>query len=167
MISYFQDIKCVQQLRSYFSNLKKQSGSGTDQALSYISSIIDDPQKTVGLIINERYSNLPSEISVPSFTKLKLVIRKLKGFFIHVTQWRRNYCVWNRNEIETVSSKDVNYQFTHYIMVCRLYKMQTGSKKKAKNTDSAVTWCNLEDEIFDRVSTASVKCKQITCNLLN
>lgn len=67
-----QDIKFKSQLRNYILELSKQHA--TEIAKNSIHSVLNDPKNSVGLIINERYLNLPPTISVPSFTKLKCVI---------------------------------------------------------------------------------------------
>lgn len=59
----------ISQLRNMFLELSKQHA--TDKTKVYISSLLNDPNYCVGFILNERYSNIPPVISVPSLNRLK------------------------------------------------------------------------------------------------
>lgn len=66
-----QDVECKSQLRNSILELSKEHA--TEVAKNSLHSVLNDPKNSVGLIINERYLNLPPTISVPSFSKLKWV----------------------------------------------------------------------------------------------
>lgn len=137
------------QLRNYVLELSTQHA--TEIAKNSIHSIMNDPKNSVGLIINERYLNLPPTISVPSFTKLKSVFLFIVLFRSELIEFN-NFNFIFRNEIDAMIEKEPKYNFTHYLMICKLYKIPSSKKKNANSQQHEVMWCNAEEEIFDQVS---------------
>lgn len=126
----------------------------TEKTKEYIQTIFDDDNNSIGFIINERYLNLPPVISVQSFSKLKLVLKMYKilliiAFFNNLNG--KNFCF--RNEIDVYSEKNPKFNFTHYIMICKLYKAPVNKKKSTSDQNCEVIWCNTEEEIFNKVKT--------------
>lgn len=127
-LSREKDFKFVAQLKTLFLELSKQHA--TEQTKTYLTSVLNNPANEVGYIINERYLNLPPAVSVPLLKKLMF-------------------------EIKAESQKNSFFKFTHYIVICKLYK-ESNSKKKQKNNiqNQEVLWCNIEEEIFDKEADA-------------
>jgi len=64
-----QTSECVQNLHKLMLNLSNQH-SDSDTTL-FINQLLSDDEKQVGLLINERYVNIPPAISVPLFQALR------------------------------------------------------------------------------------------------
>lgn len=61
----FQDMECVKQVRSLLvSQCQKCGGDGR------FSKVLNDGDHHVGLLVSERYINIPPQISVPMFESL-------------------------------------------------------------------------------------------------
>ncbi|PNF16572.1 BCCIP-like protein [Cryptotermes secundus] len=127
-----QNLECVQQLRSLL--LELCSEHATDQANTLIRSLLSDDSQSIGLLINERIVNIPAQISVPLLESLS-------------------------KEIKRACEKKMPYDFTYFILICKLYrseKPQTKKKKKKKQQQSGggdepeVVWSNLEEEIINQ-----------------
>lgn len=62
-----QNYDCVQQLRNLLKELCQEHG--TDQSNAFVRSLLCD-KHNVGLLINERFINIPAQISVPLLESL-------------------------------------------------------------------------------------------------
>uniref|UniRef100_A0A2S2PID7 Protein BCCIP n=1 Tax=Schizaphis graminum TaxID=13262 RepID=A0A2S2PID7_SCHGA len=92
----------------------------------FINKLLSDNSKQVGLLINERYVNIPPPISVPLFHAI-------------------------RKELFNLKSKNPLYNFDYLIMISKLYKMK--KDKKGKNLEGCeVFWSNAEEEFFDEAA---------------
>lgn len=62
-------MECVAQLR----NLLKEHSSkhGDDRTVSRVTQLLEDESKSLGLIINERFVNIPPQVSVPLLMNLR------------------------------------------------------------------------------------------------
>ncbi|XKL66200.1 hypothetical protein PGB90_009620 [Kerria lacca] len=118
-----EEVRFVNQLKNNLIELSESYA--TEKTKEYIQTIFDDDNNSIGFIINERYLNLPPVISVQSFSKLK-------------------------NEIDVYSEKNPKFNFTHYIMICKLYKAPVNKKKSTSDQNCEVIWCNTEEEIFNK-----------------
>jgi len=126
-----QNVECIQQLRQLLVDLCREHG--TDQSNAVVSSLLSNDTRHVGLLINERFINIPAQISVPLLESLSKEINKAK-------------------------EKNLAYDFTHFILICKLYKMDTeptkkkksGKKKTPVSQENEVLWSNPEEELFDQ-----------------
>nr|CAD7430665.1 unnamed protein product [Timema monikensis] len=64
-----QNLECVQQLRSLLIELCNEHA--TDQTNTLVRSLLGDDTRPVGLLINERFVNIPSQIAVPLLDSLR------------------------------------------------------------------------------------------------
>jgi len=82
-------------------------------------------RESVGLIVSERYINIPSALAVPALLDLGKDIRKAKA-------------------------KNMPFDFTHFVMISKVHKFdgKLGGKKKKKKQQSLETYTNAEEEIF-------------------
>lgn len=56
----------------------------------------------IGLVINERFVNIPLKISDPLLTSLG-------------------------NELQNIKRKDKSYDFEYFLMICKMYKPKSGN----------------------------------------
>jgi len=77
--------------------------------------------RNVGFLINERFINIPAQITVPLWETLVTEMRKARD-------------------------RNLPFEFGHYIMICKLYK----SKTEAPNSQpqQAVVFANPEEELI-------------------
>lgn len=63
-------------------------------------------------------------------------------------------------EMKRAKDKNHSFDFTYYIVICKLYKMDNESSKKKKKSgknktpvtqESEILWSNPEEELFDQV----------------
>lgn len=130
----FQNILCIQQLRDLLKQLADEHAA--DAANTMINNLLGNDAEQLGLLINERFVNIPAKISV-------LLLEHLIS------------------EIERANNRNMPFNFSYYILICKLYKSDDkkieNSKNKKKNVDnvSSVLWSNPEEEIFAEDATVS------------
>ena len=102
-----------------------------------IKNILDNDSATLGLLINERFVNIPAQISVPLLENL-------------VSEMRR------------ATEKGMPFQFSYYILICKMYKTNDENEKKKNKKkrkghveEPSVTWSNPEEEIIAEEATCS------------
>ncbi|XP_003242228.1 protein BCCIP homolog [Acyrthosiphon pisum] len=117
--------ECVENLHKLILDLNNQH-SDSDTTL-FVNRLLSDDDNQVGLLINERYVNIPSVISVPLFQALSKEMFKLK------------------NEKQS-------YNFDYLIMICKLYKVKNDKKGNKSFENSEIIWANGEEEFFDKVA---------------
>ncbi|XP_012255522.2 protein BCCIP homolog isoform X2 [Athalia rosae] len=128
-ISDRQNQPCVKQLRDLLKVLSEEHA--TDATNTMIRNVLENDAAPLGLLINERFINIPAQISVPLLENLL-------------------------SEVKRAKEKKMPFNFSYYILICKLYKTENSktkveSKKTNKNKDSSqaeVLWSNLEEEIF-------------------
>lgn len=118
-MNILQNLECVQQLRKLLVELAEQNATDTTNKL--IQDILNDEENCTGLLINERFINIPAQISVPLLENLQ-------------------------SEINRAVSKKMPYKFVYYILICKLYKNEQTKKKKSKKSEPDVIWSNPEEE---------------------
>lgn len=103
-----------------------------------IKHVLENDAAQLGLLINERFVNIPAQIAVPLLENLV-------------------------SEVKRANSKDMPFNFFYYILICKLYKWEdnkkTGKKAKNKNknaeSEPTILWSNREEEIFAEEATVS------------
>jgi len=102
--------------------LLEQTAKGNDrQVLQYVSDLLN---KNVGFLISERFINIPAQITVPLLETLV-------------------------NEMRKARDRNLPYDFSHYFMICKLYKtknLQLGGRQMPE--DQAVVFSNPEEELI-------------------
>ncbi|XP_048771756.1 protein BCCIP homolog [Ostrea edulis] len=91
------DLECVKQVRSMLIDQCQKCGGDPK-----FSKVLNDSDHHVGLLVSERYINIPPQLSVPMFDSL------LK-------------------EVEKCQAKQMKYDFAYYILLCKTYR-QKGQK---------------------------------------
>jgi len=97
--------------------LLEQTAAGGDRAvLNYVTDLLN---KQVGFLLNERYVNIPAQVTVPLLETL-------------VTEMRK------------ATDRNLPFNFSHYIMICKLFKTKTD----APQDHQAVVFSNPEEELI-------------------
>lgn len=109
----------------------------TDAVNTMIKDVLEDDSAQLGLLINERFVNIPTKISVPLLENLI-------------------------SELKRANSKNMPFNFSYYVLICKLYKTEdkkAGKKTKSKNknagSEPSILWSNPEEEIFAEEAMAS------------
>jgi len=97
--------------------LLEQTAKGGDrQVLQYVTDLLN---KNVGFLVNERFINIPAQITVPLWETLVTEMRKARD-------------------------RNLPFDFGHYIMICKLYKTKTDNSQDHQ----AVVFSNPEEELI-------------------
>lgn len=109
----------------------------TDAVNTMIKSVLENDAAQLGLLINERFINIPAKISVPLLENLI-------------------------SEVKRANNRKMPFNFSYYILICKLYKSEgkkIGKKPESKNKNASgepsVLWSNPEEEIFAEEATVS------------
>ncbi|KAK9496578.1 hypothetical protein O3M35_013138 [Rhynocoris fuscipes] len=126
------ELECISQLRTLLVELSTEHG--TDRCNTLIRTLLADETKPLGLIINERFVNIPPQISVPLLQSLS-------------------------KEIKRACDKNLAFEFSYYIFICKLYKLDEKAKNKKKKKGKAgqeqeLVWSNPEEELIDQAADA-------------
>jgi len=89
---------CIKQLFDLVKELSEEHAGPTVH--SEIVNILTNT-KSLGLLINERFVNIPPKISDPLFTSLM-------------------------SELDRIKKKDTTYDFDYFIMICKMHKPKGG-----------------------------------------
>lgn len=115
-------IGCIQELRNHLLDRTKKHADAATQ--KRIREILTSAEHSVGFLLNERYVNIPAQISVPLLESLT-------------------------KEIKRANSKGMAYDFAYYVMLVKFYRSQAGkSGKKGKQTATDEYYTNAEEEVF-------------------
>ncbi|KYM78265.1 Protein BCCIP like protein [Atta colombica] len=126
-VSDKQNILCIQQLRHLLKQLADEHA--TDTVNTMIKNVLENDAAQLGLLINERFVNIPAKISVPLLENLI-------------------------SELKRANNRNMPFNFSYYVLICKLYKSEdkrAGKKAKSKNrngTEPSILWSNPEEEIF-------------------
>lgn len=114
----------IGQLRALLSDLATEHAN--EEVAATVKGALDNSAKPLGLVINERYVNIPCQISVPLLESLS-------------------------KEISKAREKKLPYDFSYYLFICKLHKTEgKRSKKKKKEPTEEILWSNPEEEIIDQ-----------------
>lgn len=117
------DTECVKQLKAMI--LERAEKTATDSVLKLLRDILTNDSRNTGFLLNERYINIPSQISVPMLESL---------------------C----KEMKRANEKNMPYNFSYYVMILKFHRKEA---KKGKPADDIFS--NPEEELFLQESLAS------------
>eukprot|EP00916_Digyalum_oweni_P002651 GHVL01004804.1.p1 GENE.GHVL01004804.1~~GHVL01004804.1.p1 ORF type:complete len:303 (+),score=83.88 GHVL01004804.1:26-910(+) len=130
----FQKNRSFIQINQYINKIKKHSDS---ENRAIFDKIMEDPKNNLGLIINERVTNLPNDL-IPS----------LWGSLEEDITWSQN--VKDCNEEEEKEKKF--YYFSHYILLTCFFLEDSNKTMKKDDSNSVKTaarqYPHFEDEFF-------------------
>lgn len=112
---------CLDQLRKYIIE-KVDKYAPENQKPVFLRALNDDDNK-LAFLINERFINIPPQISVPLLENLN-------------------------KEITRAAIKKQKYSFTHYIMLIKFYRRDPKQKQKRINNTDELIYSNVEEEIL-------------------
>ncbi|XP_058797989.1 protein BCCIP homolog [Phymastichus coffea] len=135
-VSNRQTTPCIQQLRDLLKQLAQDHA--TDSVNTMVKHVLENDSAALGLLINERFVNIPAQISVPLLENL-------------ISEMRR------------AVNKNMPFKFSYYILICKLYKTNDeNGKKKKKNKlkyspeeEPNIIYSNPEEEFFADEATFS------------
>lgn len=127
-MSNLQNIPCIQQLRDLLQQLATEHASDSENTL--IKHVLENDAAPIGLMINERFVNIPAQISVPLLENLI-------------------------SEMQRATAKKMPFDFTYFILICKLYKTNEANNKSRKGDSNETIWSNPEEEIFAEEATVS------------
>lgn len=116
---------CIDELRKYLI-AKYEQFAATDERKLF-NSVLNDDSKQIGFLINERFVNIPPQISVPLLENLQ-------------------------KEINRAAVKQDQFNFTHYMM---LVKFHRNDAKTSKDKVIEDIYANGEEEILCEQCDAS------------
>ncbi|XP_054156963.1 BRCA2 and CDKN1A-interacting protein-like [Oppia nitens] len=122
------DKECIKQIRN---TLLSHSPKDNE-----IHKLLANESSKVGLIVSERFTNLPPKISLPTFESL---MNDLK----------------TTTDNQTKDKLDIDW----YLMVCKVLKLKSKSKNKTSDSSASgdVIYMNAEEELFDEISDHSLE----------
>lgn len=98
-----------------------------------IKNVLENDSAALGLLVNERFVNIPAQVSIPLLENLI-------------------------SEMSRAANKKMAFNFSYYILICKLYKtneenqVKKNKKNKRKGNNAVeepnVMWSNPEEEIF-------------------
>lgn len=103
-----QNQECVQQLRQLLVELCREHG--TDQSNALVNNLLANDAQPVGLLVNERFINIPAQICVPLFESLRLVLMYTE---LCICRWSVSLCgykkpkgvsMYPRNQLKTCNN---------------------------------------------------------------
>lgn len=124
-LSNKQDETCIQKLVAHI--IERAEKHSDEKTVALLRDQILNTQNPVGIIINERFINIPAQIAVPLLENL-------------------------HSEIKRATNKKMPYNFSHYLMILKLYET-----KATKNKPSEFIYTNEEEEIFSKEAILSFK----------
>lgn len=120
------ETEAVKELKQALLSRCKSAGAPRD-VQQRLDAVLSSTTEHVGLLINERFVNIPLQICVPLLSSL-------------------------RNEVEEAVQKQMPYNFSHFLMISKLHRPKG---KKKEQADGEAEWINGEDEIFNKAAEAS------------
>lgn len=128
-ISKSQNRGCIEDIRKHI-HAKCDQFAGADDKQTFANALNDDT-KQVGLLINERFINIPAQIAVPLLENLQ-------------------------KEIQAAATKKQKYRFDWYVMMVK-FNRKNGGSSKTKSADEKIEdiYTNEEEDIIDEYTDAS------------
>lgn len=128
-ISKSQNNGCIEDIRKHIQTKCDQFAGEQDKQT--FSSALNDDTKQVGLLISERFINIPAQISVPLLENLQ-------------------------KEIQSAAIKKPKYRFDWYMMIVKFNrKMKKGGGSGGGKTKHEDIYTNEEEDIIDEYTDAS------------
>ncbi|XP_077992113.1 BRCA2 and CDKN1A-interacting protein-like [Glandiceps talaboti] len=131
-ISEKKDKGCIQQVTSLL--LEKCGKCCPESEVDKFQKILSDESRCLGLLLNERFVNVPPQIALPQYQSLE-------------------------KDINKAVRKGMKYEFDYFVRICKTYKEaddgqgESSSQKKKKNKSTSGTknigdlqFINAEDE---------------------
>jgi len=120
-MSDHQNMSCIEKINDFLTTKCKEAFKGEPTRLG---KLLSDPSKQVGLLISERFINIPPQVALPSFESLKA-------------------------DIEKAVRKKKKYDFSHLVLISKTYKTKGSGNGPL---DSDIFYSNAEEQLFCEMS---------------
>ncbi|XP_067632528.1 protein BCCIP homolog [Eurosta solidaginis] len=115
-LSSKKDVPCIQQLHSYI--VQRAEKHAPDSVLKHFREVLGNDGRPVGFLINERFINIPAQISVPLLENL-------------------------HKEVLAAKQKGMKFNFIYYLMIVKLFRKEARKGKPAEDI-----YTNAEEEVI-------------------
>ncbi|XP_013787553.1 protein BCCIP homolog [Limulus polyphemus] len=115
------ELGCVKQIKSLLLDRCKENASVEIQ--QKFLSLFSETTNALGLVLNERFVNIPTQIALPLFNSLN-------------------------NDIEEANKRKLKFNFSHYLFICKIYK----PKEEKKQLSETLIYSNAEEELIEEES---------------
>merc|ERR1719204_209541 len=103
--------------------VKESDKNGGPVQTKTMQAFLTDKEKHTGWLLNERFVNIPAQISLPLYDSL-------------------------RDEMHSACAKGQKFKFDHFLLISKALKAKGGKKKD----QDAIIFCNGEEELFQEES---------------
>ncbi|XP_005094374.1 protein BCCIP homolog [Aplysia californica] len=114
-ISENQSLSCIEKINEFLTSKCEEAYKGEP---GLMRKLLGDPSKQVGLLISERFINIPPQVALPSYESLKA-------------------------DIEKAVRKKKKFDFTHLVLISKTYRSKEGGAMGAE-----VFYSNPEEQLF-------------------
>nr|CAG4641986.1 EOG090X0C3Y [Eurycercus lamellatus] len=117
-LSHHKDVECVKEIKKYLM----------EKSHKKLGPLFQDPVNQVGLLFNERFINIPPQVSVPLLEGLS-------------------------NEIEAAKKEGKPFDLSHFILISKLHETtrSDAQAKKKKVKGANILWVNAEEEVISEL----------------
>merc|ERR1712168_452942 len=116
--------KAIKQLVNLL--VEKSDKNGGPVQTKTLQAFLTDKEKHIGWLLNERFVNIPAQISLPLYDSL-------------------------RDEMHSACAKGKKFKFDHFLLISKALKAKGGKKKD----QDAIIFTNGEEELFQEESAFS------------
>lgn len=117
------DKQCMEQLKSYI--ISKAEQHSIDATVAHLRDVLSNEARHVGFLINERFINIPPQISVPLLESL-------------------------HTEIKQANEKKMPFDFAHFLMIIKFHR-----REAKKNKPDEDFYTNAEEEVIAKQAVQS------------
>jgi protein BCP1 len=121
-LSENQNLSCVEKISDLLITKCKEHNK---EGPSRMANLIRDPSKQIGLLISERFINIPPQVALPSYQSLK-------------------------SDIESAVRKKRKFDFSHLVLISKTYSAKTGG-----HLGDELFYSNSEEQLFKEMSEFS------------
>jgi protein BCP1 len=131
-------VECIKEVKKYL----------LEKTQKKLSGLFDDPSNQIGLLFNERFINIPPQVSVPLLENLwytRLNLNYIPSL---------NVKFFNSKEIDEAKKSGKPFDFTHFILISKLHestRKDPESRKKKVKGGATILWVNAEEEPISEV----------------
>lgn len=117
------DVPCIEQFRSFV--VQRAEKHAQDAVLKHFRDVLGNEARPIGYLVNERFINIPAQISVPLLENLY-------------------------KEITVAKQRGMPYNFVYFLMIVKVYRKEA---KKGKPRED--TYTNAEEELLAEKAVSS------------
>ncbi|XP_071480743.1 BRCA2 and CDKN1A-interacting protein-like [Diadema antillarum] len=122
------NVACIQEIRSLV--IEKCADSNPEAQVNELTQLLDDDSQSVGLLLSERFVNIPAQLAPPLHSSLQ-------------------------NDVRRAAAKNPHFKFDYILLLSKAYQqpsMPSSNKQSNATGDSSWLFANAEDELFFKES---------------